>query len=50
MKVLITPAKQEVLTKWVQQYSDALYSWAYHKTSDQKQAEALVQDTFMAAQ
>lgn len=50
MKVLITPAKQEVLTKWVQQYSDALYSWAFHKTSDQKQAEDLVQDTFMAAQ
>jgi RNA polymerase sigma-70 factor (TIGR02943 family) len=34
---------------WVEKYSDALYSWALHKTSDQALAEDLVQDTFLAA-
>lgn len=35
--------------KWVQLYSDTLFTWAYHKTSDKAVAEDLVQDTFLAA-
>lgn len=40
---------REILATWVHQYSDELFSWAYYKTSEQRQAEDLVQDTFMAA-
>lgn len=43
------PKKQEQLSGWVEQFSDALFSWAFHKTSDQAMAEDLVQDTFLAA-
>ena len=43
------PKKQELLSSWVQQFGDELFSWAYFKTSDQVLAEDLVQDTFMAA-
>ncbi len=38
-----------MLHDWVNQYSDALYSWALHKTSDKETAEDLVQETFLAA-
>ncbi|MGE0635268.1 MAG: sigma-70 family RNA polymerase sigma factor [Bacteroidia bacterium] len=34
---------------WVELYSDSMYSWALHKTSDKETAEDLVQDTFLAA-
>lgn len=34
---------------WVEKYSDDLFSWALHKTSDQEVAEDLVQDTFLQA-
>jgi len=34
---------------WVNQFSDELYSWAFHKTSSKEIAEDLVQDTFYAA-
>jgi RNA polymerase sigma-70 factor (TIGR02943 family) len=34
---------------WVDQYSDSMYSWAFHKTSSRETAEDLVQDTFLAA-
>ncbi len=34
---------------WVEEYSDSLYSWAFHKISDKNLAEDLVQDTFLAA-
>ncbi|MBK7431694.1 MAG: sigma-70 family RNA polymerase sigma factor [Bacteroidetes bacterium] len=34
---------------WVELYSDSMYSWALHKTSNKEMAEDLVQDTFMAA-
>ncbi|MDT8410837.1 MAG: sigma-70 family RNA polymerase sigma factor [Vicingaceae bacterium] len=37
------------ITDWVNHYSDDLYSWAYHKTSNKELAEDLVQETFMAA-
>lgn len=33
----------------VDEYTDALYSWAYHKTSDPEVAKDLTQDTFLAA-
>jgi len=40
---------KDVITIWVQEYSDALYTWAFYKVSDKETAEDLVQDTFMAA-
>jgi len=36
-------------TEWVNLYSDKLYSWAFHKTSNKEIAEDLVQETFLAA-
>ncbi len=38
-----------ILTQWVHEYSDGLFSWALHKTSDQAIAEDIVQETFIAA-
>lgn len=37
------------LTDWVGQYTQEMYSWAYHKVSDSEMARDLVQDTFLAA-
>ena len=37
------------LSKWVEDYTDGLYSWALHKVSDSELARDLVQDTFLAA-
>lgn len=37
------------ITSWVKLYSDNLFSWALHKTSDREIAEDLVQDTFLVA-
>jgi len=37
------------LTRWVLDYTDELYSWAYYKVSDDELAKDLVQDTFLAA-
>lgn len=34
---------------WVELYSDSLFTWAFHKTSDKETAEDLVQETFLAA-
>jgi RNA polymerase sigma-70 factor (ECF subfamily) len=34
---------------WVNQFSDQLFSWAFHKTSSKETAEDLVQDTFVSA-
>ena len=39
----------ETTTFWVQLYSDSLYSWALHKTSNKETAEDLVQETFLIA-
>jgi RNA polymerase sigma-70 factor (ECF subfamily) len=39
----------ETITGWVQLYSDSLYSWAFHKTSNNELAEDLVQETFLIA-
>lgn len=38
-----------LITTWVNQYSDELYSWANHKVNHKEQAEDLVQETFLAA-
>jgi len=38
-----------LLETWVNQHTDALYSWAFHKVSDSELAKDLVQDTFLAA-
>lgn len=37
------------LAKWVEEYTDELYSWALYKISDDELAKDLVQDTFLAA-
>jgi RNA polymerase sigma factor (sigma-70 family) len=47
MEVIVSN-KSEVFEKWVQKYSDSLYSWAYFKTSSKESAEDLVQETFIA--
>lgn len=40
---------KHIITDWVELYTDELYSWAFHKTSDKQQAEDLVQETFITA-
>jgi len=42
-------ASKVLFENWVNQFSDQLYSWAFHKTSSKEIAEDLVQDTFYAA-
>lgn len=39
----------ETTTCWVELYSDSLYSWALHKTSNKEISEDLVQETFLSA-
>lgn len=41
--------KEQKISFWVQEFSDELYSWAFHKTNNKEVAEDLVQDTFLAA-
>ena len=43
-----TPALSATLKSWVELYSDSMYSWALHKTSNKETAEDLVQETFLA--
>lgn len=38
---------QDLLKNWVELYTSELYSWAFHKTSNQEIAKDLVQDTFL---
>ena len=40
---------KKIIESWVNEYSDALFSWAFYKTSAKEIAEDLVQDTFLAA-
>ena len=40
---------QTSLSKWVDEYTSDLYSWAFYKVSDAELAKDLVQDTFLAA-
>lgn len=42
-------AAKKLFEGWVNDFTDQLYSWAYHKTSSKEMAEDLVQDTFLAA-
>ena len=48
MEVIKKKAKI-IFEKWVNDFSDPLYSWALYKTSSKETAEDLVQDTFMSA-
>jgi RNA polymerase sigma-70 factor (TIGR02943 family) len=41
--------KNKIFTEWVYDYTDKLFSWALHKTSNKEIAEDLVQDTFLSA-
>ncbi len=41
--------KKQEIEKWVDDHTDDLYTWAYHKTSDKEVARDLTQDTFLAA-
>lgn len=50
MTVILTEVESKTLvTKWVEEYSDGLFTWALHKTSNKEIAEDLVQETFAAA-
>ena len=40
---------RKTVSNWVHEYSDQLYSWAYHKTSSETVAQDLVQETFLSA-
>lgn len=42
-------AKSIQVKEWVNEYGDALYSWAYYKTHDRETAEDLVQETYISA-
>lgn len=42
-------AVNKILTQWVNDYTDEMYSWAYHKVSDAETAKDIVQDSFFAA-
>ena len=42
-------SNQVVVSQWVADFSDELYSWAYYKTSNKEVAEDLVQETFLSA-
>ena len=44
-----TSEKNKLFNDWVAQYTDKMYSWAYHKTSNKELAEDLVQETFLSA-
>lgn len=45
-----TTTKTKLLfEKWVNDFSDELFSWAFYKTSSKETAEDLVQETFLAA-
>ena len=41
--------KKSIVSEWVEAYSDDLYDWAVHKTSDSRIAEDIVQETFISA-
>lgn len=41
--------KTALFGQWVEQYTDDLLNWAYHKTSNLAVAEDLTQDTFLVA-
>ena len=38
-----------IISNWLTEFGDELYSWAFYKTSNKEIAEDLVQETFIAA-
>ena len=42
-------SETNLLPHWVENYTEELHSWAFHKVSDGELAKDLVQDTFLAA-
>ena len=42
-------SESKVLSQWVEQFAEPMFSWANHKVSDAQLAQDLVQDTFLAA-
>lgn len=38
-----------IISNWLNEYGDELYSWALYKTSNKETSEDLVQETFIAA-
>jgi RNA polymerase sigma-70 factor (TIGR02943 family) len=49
MKTNTENARNELINKWVEDFTDELYKWALYKTSSKEIAEDLVQDTFLSA-
>ncbi len=41
--------KHKIVSHWVQQYGDQLYSWAFYRTSNDAVSADLVQETFLSA-
>jgi RNA polymerase sigma-70 factor (ECF subfamily) len=39
----------DLISEWVENYSDSLYSWAFYKTSNRETTEDLIQETFISA-
>jgi RNA polymerase sigma-70 factor (ECF subfamily) len=48
-KIMDTSNPSATLKCWVDLYSDKMFTWAFHKTSNRETAEDLVQDTFLSA-
>tara|TARA_R110001592_G_scaffold157931_1_gene388834 strand:+ start:1062 stop:1628 length:567 start_codon:yes stop_codon:yes gene_type:complete len=46
---LTASEKNKLFNDWVAEFSDKMFSWAYHKTSNKELAEDLVQETFLSA-
>lgn len=49
MKNLSHKTKVKRLEKWVEDYGDDLFQWAFYKTSDKEKSNDLLQDTFLKA-
>jgi len=47
--VIDTTNPTATLKCWVELYSDSMYSWALHRTSNKETAEDIVQEAFLAA-
>jgi len=45
----IVRMEKEIVSKWVGEYGDDLYSWAFYKTSSRETAQDLIQETFLSA-
>lgn len=49
MEEIKDSVKNKVISQWVREYGDELYSWAFHKTSEEAVAQDIVQETFISA-